>query len=439
MFRGLEQGTWEPIKIIEKRSSNGESGNDNVADGNMPVFEEDPHSEEGAVYPIQSGRLAKGTIGDEAETCLIAFLKHIYNLFDPTPFTTPVVFVTPAGFVQENLKLIPKFAFPAWHAPALTMIDAARAVQLAYGVPTCVVIDVGFTKTDITAIQEWEIEQTGRHVSIPDTGGEAMTQRLLELLGPKNFTRDMCEQLKKSGICEILPRGVPLPSEKGSSDNATNPISAATIGLSSGQRASVSGQGGAHAGGSVTTTNVDESQDKEESEGVLDVASIVASGKTNEFLAKKEREKAEKAASKKAAAEAAAAPKQGKMQNAQRVKATFHYHISDAEEAANVAAAQGSTSEQTSPVDASAPQTANKNKAREGHELGTNRKAIEIGVERFQAADNGILDRIADAVHRVIWAADPSMRSELWNNLIITGNGTRVKGMIRLPQQLMEY
>ena len=36
--------------------------------------------------------------------------------------------------------------------------------------------------------------------------------------------------------------------------------------------------------------------DEEDNEGVLDVASIVAGGKMNEYLAKKEKEKAEKIA-----------------------------------------------------------------------------------------------------------------------------------------------
>ena len=431
MFPGTKPRTYYPVKLVKKQAGSNGHANDNVNGEDEDPYEEDPNSEEGAVYPIQNGRIVNAL-------CLMAFLKHIYSSISPT-FNTPILIVTQPAFTDFEYELLTRFCFEIFTPPAFTLVDAARAAQWAYGPEHCVVIDVGFSKTDVTAFQNHEIEHIGRVVSLADTGGEAMTQRLLELLGPKGFSRNMCEQLKKSGICEILPMNVPLPSEKGSSDKTTHSTATGSSASASGQRGSISGQGGAHAGGAVGAKNDDEGHDKEENEGVLDVAGIVASdrsgdfAKTKELLAKKEREKAEKAASKKAAADAAAAPKQSKMQNAQRAKATFHCDMSAAEAAAHAAALQASGSNQTSPTEASASHMANKSKAREGHEPGTVRKTIEVGVERFQAADNGILDRIAEAVHRVINAADPILRSELWNNLIIVGNGTRVKGTIWPP------
>ena len=57
------------------------------------------------------------------------------------------------------------------------------------------------------------------------------------------------------------------------------------------------------------------------------------------------------------------------------------------------------------------------------------RREIEVGVERFQAADGGVLDRIADAVHRTISSVEEhNRRGELWDNLILVGNGARVRG-----------
>ena len=417
MFPGLKPRTFEPVKIVkEKKINGGENINGNVNGGEEESYVEDPTSDEGAIYPIQDGRVVDSV-------CLMALLKHIHNVVSP-PFNTPVLVVTQPAFTDFEYELLTSYCFSQWTVPAFTLVDAAVAAQYAYNTATCVVIDVGYTKTDVTAIVEHEIINTGRATGLPETGGETMTQRLFELLGPKGFTKDMCEQLKRSGICEVLPLGTPLPSEKGSSDNSTVAVPGAsgTSGFNAGQRGSVSAQGGIGS----SARNEDEVKDKEENEGVLDVASIVASGRTNEFLAKRERDKAEKAALKKAAAEATAAPK-GKLQNAQRVRAIFHYDISSAEEAAAV---QGTSSDQTSPTDASAPQLSAKGKTREGTEPGTVRKSIEVGVERFQVADNGILDCIADAVQRVINNAQPNLRSDLWNNLIIGGNATRVKGQL---------
>ena len=57
------------------------------------------------------------------------------------------------------------------------------------------------------------------------------------------------------------------------------------------------------------------------------------------------------------------------------------------------------------------------------------RREIEVGTERFQAASNGLLDRIADAVHRTVLAGtESSKRGDLWDSLIIVGNGSRVRG-----------
>ena len=59
------------------------------------------------------------------------------------------------------------------------------------------------------------------------------------------------------------------------------------------------------------------------------------------------------------------------------------------------------------------------------------RKVADVGLERFQAASGGILDQIADAIHRCILSyPDISKRSDLWDSLVILGNGSKVKGKV---------
>jgi actin-related protein 9 len=63
------------------------------------------------------------------------------------------------------------------------------------------------------------------------------------------------------------------------------------------------------------------------------------------------------------------------------------------------------------------------------------KRDIEVGVERFMAASpergssDGILDTIAATIHSTIMAVpEVANRSTLWDNLIILGNGSRVRG-----------
>lgn len=57
------------------------------------------------------------------------------------------------------------------------------------------------------------------------------------------------------------------------------------------------------------------------------------------------------------------------------------------------------------------------------------RREVEVGTERFQAASGGILDRLTDCIHRTVQScSDVNKRSELWDSLIIVGNGAKVRG-----------
>jgi actin-related protein 9 len=60
---------------------------------------------------------------------------------------------------------------------------------------------------------------------------------------------------------------------------------------------------------------------------------------------------------------------------------------------------------------------------------GAIRREMEVGIERFQADSDGTVDKVAAAVHRAISSVDEvQKRSDLWDNIIICGNGSRLRG-----------
>lgn len=237
-----------------------------------------------------------------------------------------------------------------------------------------------------------------------------MTDRLVELLGSKGFTREMCKQLKRSNITEILPPGTPLPGAAATARQGANPATAASTGSTdAGNESAPRGPGD----GTQTGTEGDNGEE----EGVLDVAAIV-SGDTNEYLANIEKEKS---TTKKGAVD----PKQPRLPNSKKEKASFQFEEFVQLEEEN-AAASGS-----------------KRYIRQSRE-------IEVSVERFllttprqQTGDrlsNMILEDIATQIHHTILAVpDATKRSELWDSLIIVGNGSKVKGKHHRPLFLLIF
>lgn len=434
---------------------------------------------------------------------LFALLNHVFVTLSP-PLHTPVLLVAQPAWTAKNHEDITQFIFEKFKTPALCIMDSGLATSYAYGIASATVIDVGFEKVDITAVTDFQISGRG---TVPQSGGEAMTQRLLELLKSKDFTRDMAEQLKKSPICEILPAGVPLPGTDASDeDPVSNPAAAASTGATSsgpGVKISEAPRG---PGPDTDVGREDEDGDGEEKnvddDGNLDIASIVTSGKTQEFLAKLEKEK--KAAQRKAnkdakeAAEAAAA-RPVRLPNSKRPRAIFHYEDALAEEpsskrqktpeaepapadqpmaeeaappsttepaaetnsaeapteaptevpaetAAEASAAAPPTEAHTeAPVEApaeapvedeagrlkdqKAARKEERRKDRERENAGRGKRDIEIGVERFQAASDGYIDAIADAVYRTILSVDDiGKRQDAWDALVICGSGSKVRG-----------
>ena len=426
-----------------------EDANGTVEDQEDEVwFEEDPSSEEGAVYPLQDGRIVEWS-------CFFALLTHVYNTLSP-PFHTPILVIAQPTWTAQDHESLTQFFFEKFKTPAFCLMDAALAVCYAYATPIATVVDVGYSKCDVSTINEFVVNDPGRGAALKGCGGEAMTGRLFEALGKKGFTRDMCEQLKKNPICEILPHGTEAPSE-GEAENPASAVSTGAAGSGDGQRGSIAAQGGAPRGPGANTEagNADddrEFKDGEDEEGVLDVATIVASGKTSEFLARKEKEKADKAANKRAAADAAAAIKEAKLPNSKRAKASFVYHerkpleelnsngkrVMDGESGQDGGEAKrqktpeaGAEEDAQNLENAAAARKEERREERRRNREGTAfvRKHADVGLERFQAASGGIIDRIADAIHRCILSfPDPSKRSDLWDSLIILGNGSKIKG-----------
>ncbi|KAJ5930928.1 hypothetical protein N7466_006421 [Penicillium verhagenii] len=416
MFPGEKKGEFEPYKVRERKREvkvsndanapkapevelkNGEdaaaapqNGSNGTEEAEKPVeqiyFEEDVSSEEGAVYPIRDGRIVDWP-------CFFALLTHIYNSLSP-PFHTPILMVCQPVWSARDREAITQFVFEKFKVPGFSLMDAALAACYGFGVQTATVVDVGKSKVDVTAVTDFAVNEHGRGIALEDCGGDAMTDRLVELLGPKGFTREMCEQLKRSNIAEILPPGAIVPGSAATARQGVNPAAAASTGGANGSDTAVP-----RGPGLGTQTGSDNNGD--EDEGVLDVAAIV-SGDTNEYLANMEKEKA---SNKKAGMD----PKQPRLPNSKKEKATFQF-----EEFVQM---EGENSSQR---------------------YIRNSREIELGVERFLLAtprqnvgdrlSNGILEDIATQIHHTILAVpDATKRSELWDSLVIVGCGSKVRG-----------
>ncbi|KAJ5581806.1 hypothetical protein N7535_000426 [Penicillium sp. DV-2018c] len=351
-------------------------------------YEEDPASDEGAIYPIENGRIVDWP-------CFFALLTHIHNTLSP-PFHTPILLIAEPVWSARDREAITQFVFEKFKAPAFSLMDSALAACYGYGTATATVVDVGKGKVDVTAVTDFTVNEHGRGVALEGCGGDAMTDRLVELLGGKGFTREMCEQLKRSNITEILPAGTPLPGSAATARQGANPAAAASTGGADTNESAPRGPGD----GTQTGT---EGSNGEEDEGVLDVAAIV-SGNTTEYLANIEKEKS---TTKKGAAD----PKGTRLPNSKKEKASFQF-----EEYVQVDGEKEGS-----------PQYIRQS------------REIEVSVERFLLTSpstnvgnrltGGILEDIATQIHHTILAVpDATKRSELWDSLIIVGCGSKVKG-----------
>jgi actin-related protein 9 len=364
------------------------------------VYEEDIVSVEGAIYPMQNGRIADWQ-------CFFSLLTHIYNTLSP-PFHTPIMLISEPVWSARDREMLTQFIFEKFKTPAFCLMDSALAACYAYGTPTATVVDIGHGKADVTAVTDFVVQDHGRGIAVEGCGGKAMTNRLFEFLNQKGFTREMCEQLKRSNITEILPSGTPLPGVV-SPPKGPNATLLSSAGSLNGRPPNTSISRGA---GGNAQTGAEGNGDVEEDDGVLNVAAIV-SGNTSEFLAKREKEKAERTVSKKSGGDPT--NKAVRLPNAKKDKASFQF-----EEFVRIEPQNGAFTTAGQYI--------------------RQKREIEVGVERFllttpskektsDRCSSGILEDLAAQIHHTILSVpDSTKRSELWDSLIILGNGSKVKG-----------
>ncbi|KAL4904173.1 hypothetical protein BDW74DRAFT_155214 [Aspergillus multicolor] len=369
-------------EATENAGEEGKEGGENGQTVEEIFYEEDIASEEGAIWPMQKGRIVDWQ-------CFFALLTHVYNTLSP-PFHTPIMLVAEPVWSLRDREAITQFVFEKFKTPAFCIMDSAAAVCYGYGTQTATVIDVGKDKVDVTAVTDFQVNEHGRGVAVEGCGGDYLTDRLLELLGSKGFTREMCEQLKRSNITELLPAGTPLPG-------------AAATARQDGQPTGPNSQPGGL--DNTQGKNANGTTDNDDDEGVLDVAAIV-SGNTSEYLAAREKDKGTK--------KGADAAKPVRLPNSKKEKATFQYQeFVKLEPEKDAPSGPSRFIRQT--------------------------RDIEVSVERFLSATpmqnagdrltSGLLEDIATQIHHTILAVpDATKRSELWDSLIIVGNGSKVKG-----------
>lgn len=430
MFPAEKEGEWEPYKVKPRTKQpaaiNGTNnrpedqimgGTDDKEKADIETeYEEDRTIDEGAVWPMVGGKIVNWP-------CFYALLIHVYQTSSPT-LKSPIVLVTQPQWTHSDIERVAQFIFEKFKPPAVMLIDTATATLHAHRISstTGTVVDIGYETCDITAVIDGDPDSQSRLTSIPNCGGRGMTLNLLKILESKGFTEDMCEQLKRSNVCEILALDVPLPSET-MVTSPTNPAATASTDLPT-LTPNPTAQTGLPRGPGPGTEIGEEAL---EDDGVLDVASLVASGKTSEYLAKKEREKAERAAARKnAKGNAASGAKITRLPNAQRERATFHYESKNANPESN-------GSSKPDPPTMELDGAANGAMAADSEKTSlTTREEIDVGIERFQADGQGheMLNLIADSISRCIKNTRSDARSDLWNNIMVVGNGARVKGKL---------
>ncbi|KAI0113961.1 actin-like ATPase domain-containing protein [Nemania sp. FL0031] len=429
-------------------------------------YVEDRDSVEGAIYPMQGGRIVD-------MPAFLAFLEHVHGLLTTTFHNTPIVLMASPQWTRPDCEAVTRYIFEKTKTPALCLLNSAIAAQYGLKWPSMTVVDIGFEKVDVTCIYDSNIvshKDLGFPTPVREiSGGEVFTQKLLALLKDKGFTYDMAEQLKKSPICEVLPYIPDLPELM---ELPTETQAAASQGSTQATTGVEAPKITEPAKPALTADNDAENGDfKEADEGVLDVANIVTSGNTREFLARREKEKAEKAKTKKQGKgqePESATVKPSRLPNSKRKTNLFHYEdlehedvqvpVSNGEPKPDPAAAAvvggdapvsetPATTETTTASEPVKPDVKPTEGSQEDSKMGGDssaepvktvterrtkrvRKDIEVGLERFLFADRGEINRITDTIYHAIQSIDDIYkRSTCWDNIVFVGNGSRLRGL----------
>ncbi|PTB70585.1 actin-like ATPase domain-containing protein [Trichoderma citrinoviride] len=463
MFRDEEEPEqWRPYYTYKRTT---------VTDGvEHEEWVEDVDEDKGAVWPIEGGRIVQ-------MDAFLAFLDHVHGLLTTTYHNTPIMLMASPQWTRPDCETIARYIFEKTKTPALCLIHSGIATQYGLKWPNMTVVDIGYEKVDVTAIHDGRVVNhmdLGR--PLPDrfiSGGEVFTRKLLQLLEGQGFNHDMAEQLKKSGICEVLPYApakkelMDLPVESSSTNAPQSQSRPAAPAATTAEEGAPPGTGAADSTSAAPANDeaaVEEDVAMEDNDGldaavdedgVLDVATIVTSGQTKEFLAKKEKEKEKgkpgRKSNKDKDGDAAAQARPLRQPNSKRVRNTFSYEEIIMEEVpkevpapAPVSAptqdAEGSRVEEVDATEKAAEPTAEP--AAQGTEADADskepaplrpkriRREIEVGLERFLFADREEIDRIVSTIYRTIQGVeDMYMRPACWDNLVFVGNGSRLRGL----------
>ncbi|KAM0810951.1 hypothetical protein AB5N19_11304 [Seiridium cardinale] len=453
MFKDEESGEYLPYYTFKRKKPSAANGDANGTEGLKPddddyEYVEDRDSVEGAVYPIVGGRI----VNMEA---FLAFLDHVHSLLTTTYHNTPIVLMASPQWTRPDSETIARYIFEKTKTPALCLLNSAVAAQYGIKWPTMTVVDIGFEKVDVTCLYDNMIVGN-KTLGFPNprreiSGGEVFTQKLLSLVKDKRFTREMAEQLKKSSLCEVLPyvgdldELMELPTETGA---VSQPAGLEVPKLNEPPKPAP--QIGAEDDNGIV-------DDKAAEEGVLDVANIVTSGNTREFLAKKEKEKEKAVRGKKGKGQEPEPAKVARLPNSKRKFATFHFEelvhedveVPLANETTKPAAENPAGVEAPVPTADGAPADGQESKPPVIGDTATElpfaaeaanpvterrtrraRKDIEIGLERFLFADRGEIDRITETIYHTIQSIDDIYkRSGCWDNIVFVGNGSRLRGL----------
>ncbi|KAI0468600.1 putative chromatin remodeling complex subunit [Xylaria cf. heliscus] len=467
MFKDEESGGYLPYYTYKRKKAETAAPADGAKDDDEWEYVEDRDSAEGATYPMQGGRIVN-------MPAFLAFLEHVHSLLTTTYHNTPIVLMASPQWTRPDCEAIALYIFEQTKTPALCLLHSAVASQYGLKWPNMTVVDIGFEKVDVTCLYDSNIvshKDLGFPTPVREiSGGEVFTQKLLSLLKGKGFTYEMAEQLKKSPICEVLPYApelselmeLPTETQAVASQGAAQGSTTTTATVTSPEAPRIMEPAKPVFN---TDNDAENGESKEADEGVLDVANIVTSGNTREFLAKREKEKAEKAKSKKQSkgqeTESAAA-KPVRLPNSKRKTNIFHYEdlehedvqvpvsssapksdaattggaevvISEMPTATEIGAAGQEVKPEVQSVEgeqASGDQPAEPIKTVTERRTKRVRKDIEIGLERFLFADRGEVNRITDTIYHAIQSIDDIYkRSACWDNIVFVGNGSRLRGL----------
>lgn len=302
---------------------------------------------ESIIYPVVAGEIKDWD-------ALTIFLEHLLlALTNVEPGSkvseNPVSLLVPPQWSTSDREKITQIFMERFFRPAFMIIDMPLASVYACNSMTGVIIDVGYEKTDVSVVLD-SILAVSSQITIP-IGGKQLTEHFHSLLlanlpldqstqqplEAREITMELAESIKCSSICELQ-----VEISKGKGDGMA--------------------------------FQQDDKPMEESEEGVLDIAAVVASGKTREYLARAQAQK-----------NGADGATQAVIPNVQLTHNTV--------------------------------------------DIGS--RSLVVGSDRFRVCeplldDGQLLDAVYDSITGK--AIDPARRPELWNNIVVVGGGSRVKG-----------